>query len=52
MAGVAHLINGHEQAYRGLTAVFHLLRIFSVAIFVSPLVCFIVDLVLITLFVI
>ena len=32
------------QAYRGLNGGFPLLRIFSVGIFVSPHVCFILDL--------
>ena len=35
---------------RGLTGGFLLLRIFSVAIFVSPHVCFILDLILISMF--
>ena len=39
-----------SQAYRGLTSGFLLLRIFSVAISVSPHVCFISDLVLISMF--
>ena len=38
------------QAYRGVTDGFLLLRIFSVAISVSPPVCFILDLILITMF--
>ena len=38
------------QAYRGLTGGFLLLRIFSVAISVSPYVCFILDLILISMF--
>ena len=37
------------QAYRGLTGGFLLLRIFSVAISVSPHVCFILNLILIFL---
>ena len=36
------------QAYRGLTGGFLLLRIFSVGISVSPHVCFILDLILIS----
>ena len=38
------------QAYRGLNGGFLLLRIFSVAISVSPHVCFILDLILISVF--
>ena len=38
------------QAYRGLTGTFLLLRIFSVAISVSLHVCFILDLMLISMF--
>ena len=38
------------QAYRGLTGGFLLLRIFSVGISVSPHVCFILDLILISMF--
>ena len=38
------------QAYRGLTGGFLLLQIFSVAISVSPHVCFILDLILISMF--
>ena len=38
------------QAYCGLTGGFLLLRIFSVGISVSPLVCFILDLILISMF--
>ena len=37
------------QAYRGLTGAFFLLRIFSVAISVSPHVCFTSDLILISM---
>ena len=39
-----------DRAYRGLTGGFLLLRIFSVAIYVSPQVCFILDLILISMF--
>ena len=38
------------QAYRGLTGGFLLLRIFSVGISVSPHVCFILGLILISMF--
>ena len=38
------------QAYRGLTGRFVLLRIFSVGISVSLHVCFILDLILISMF--
>ena len=38
------------QAHRGLTGWFLLLRIFSVAISVSPNVCFSLDLILISMF--
>ena len=38
------------QVYRGLTGGVLLLRIFSVAISVSPQVCFILDLILIAMF--
>ena len=38
------------QAYRGLTGGFLLLQIFSVAISVSPKVCFILDFFLISMF--
>ena len=38
------------QAYRGFTGGFLLLRIFSVAISVNPHVCFILDLILISMF--
>ena len=38
------------QAYRGLTGEFLLLQIFSVGISVSPRVCFILDLILISMF--
>ena len=38
------------QAYRGLTGGFLLLRIFSVAILLSPHVCFILDLIFISVF--
>ena len=38
------------QAYRGLTGGILLLRIFCVAISVSPRVCFILDLILISMF--
>ena len=38
------------QAYRGLTGCLLLLRIFSVGISVSPHVCFILDLILISMF--
>ena len=38
------------QAYRGLTGGFLLLRIFSVGISVSPRDCFILDLILISMF--
>ena len=39
-----------QWAYRGLTGGFLLLRIFSVGISVSPHVCFILDLILISMF--
>ena len=39
-----------SKAYRGLTGGFLLLRIFSVDISVSPHVCFILDLILISIF--
>ena len=38
------------QAYRGLTGGFLLLQVFSVGISVSPHVCFIIDLILISKF--
>ena len=38
------------QAYRGVTCGFLLLRIFNVGISVSPHVCFILDLILISMF--
>ena len=38
------------EAYRGLTGVFLLFRIFSAAIAVSPHVCFTLDLILISMF--
>ena len=38
------------RAYRGLTGGFLLLRIFSVAVFVGPHVCFILDLILVFMF--
>ena len=45
---VARVVSG--QAYRGLSGGFLLLRIFSDGISVSPHVCFILDLVLISMF--
>ena len=39
-----------QQIYHGLTGRFLLLRIFSVGISVSPHVCFIIDLILISIF--
>ena len=42
--------NGLDEAYRGLTGGFLLLRIFSVAISVSPHICFILYLILISMF--
>ena len=38
------------QAYRGLIGGFLMLRIFSVAIIVSPHICFSLDLILISMF--
>ena len=39
-----------DQAYRGLTGGFLLIRVFSVAISVNTHVCFILDLILISMF--
>ena len=44
------LTNGLGQAYRGLIGGFLLLRIFIVAISVSLHVCFVLDLILISMF--
>ena len=44
-------IKGMAKTYRAFTGGFLLLRIFSVAISVSPHVCFILDLILISIFV-
>ena len=44
---IAHLVG---QAYPGLTGGFLLLRIFRVAISMSPHICFILDLILISMF--
>ena len=47
---VFNLGNNYRLNYRGLTGGFLLLRSFSVAISVSPYVCFILDLILISMF--
>ena len=43
-------LHNKKGAYRGFTGGFLLLRIFSVAIYVSPPVCFTLDIILISMF--